>query len=76
MNLLDAIKFPSPDVVEYRLATPLGVEVMKVWITTENPRHVSYLERGNERIPLSMFFNDTVAFCSDAIAHRTSDGNK
>lgn len=77
MNLLDAIKFPSPDVVEYRLRTPLGVEVVRVWIATEEPRYISYLEQGNERIPLSMFYNDITSFCVDAISHRSpSDGNK
>jgi hypothetical protein len=70
MNLLDAQKFPSAGSVEYRLRTPQGVEVVIVWTATEEPRYVSYLERGNERIPLSMFYNDITSFCVDALQHR------
>lgn len=67
MSPRDARRNIQPDGVEYRAdAGSHGVQVVRVWTVTATPRFVSYLERGSERVPLSMFRDEIEEFCDDA----------
>jgi len=64
---LDCISQTYPDYVEYRAEGPGGVQVVRVFTRTFNPRLMVYCDRGGERIPTSLFLDELIAFAQDAL---------
>lgn len=64
----------TSDYVTYVKSTPQGTFIIRVFTDSISPRILSFCQHGTERDPLSLFLDQILAFCQDAMIRKGPQG--